>query len=81
MARPPFTLTAEMQISYKNPVPPRQAVHVQSRVLKIEEADVSAGARATVRVQVDLSRGSAPGGELLVRGIGLFKKTGGMRIL
>ncbi|GIL86361.1 hypothetical protein Vretimale_11689 [Volvox reticuliferus] len=84
LPRPPLTMTASMQVSFRAPTPPDTQLVMRSRVLGIKENSSGGPLKATVEVEVVVVHPEqGPAGEALERvlavGTGVYKRLGALR--
>ncbi|GLI67750.1 hypothetical protein VaNZ11_012004 [Volvox africanus] len=84
LPRPPLTMTASMQVSFRAPTPPDTQLVMRSRVLAIKENTSGGPLKATVEVEVVVVHPEqGPAGEALERvlavGTGVYKRLGALR--
>ncbi|KAL6759972.1 HotDog domain-containing protein [Haematococcus lacustris] len=83
LPKPPLTLTASMNITYKEPTPPGVELLVRSKVLAIKESNQPGMGKASVEVEVSLYEPMLPDTpmKLLVQATGVFKRLGALRAM
>ena len=79
LPKPPLTLTAELLVTFVEPTPPGAPLVLRSEVASVSEPE-ALGAKAAVQVDMTL-HAAGPGGALLARASGIFKKLGALRAL